>query len=99
MNTMKDGAYVINFDEHKSIETYWIALCVNGNCLHNSVTYFDSFEVHLFLKKLKNLEEIKVSPQVFLEYIVKDKSLTLLIYFPVIILRKNDKIILNYFLN
>ena len=28
---IKDGAYVINADEFKSIETYWIALYVNGN--------------------------------------------------------------------
>ena len=28
---IKDGAYVINLDEFKSIETHWIALHVNGN--------------------------------------------------------------------
>ena len=28
---IKDGAYVINFDEFKSIGTHWIALHVNGN--------------------------------------------------------------------
>ena len=28
---IKDGAYVINFDEHESIGTHWIALHVNGN--------------------------------------------------------------------
>ena len=27
----KDGAYVINLDEFKSIETHWIALYMNGN--------------------------------------------------------------------
>ena len=35
---MKDGAYVVNLDEFKSIRTYWIALHVNNN----NVTYFDS---------------------------------------------------------
>ena len=28
---IKDGAYVINAHEFKSIETYWIALHANGN--------------------------------------------------------------------
>ena len=28
---MKDGTYVINFDEYKSIGTHWIVLYVNGD--------------------------------------------------------------------
>ena len=28
---IKDRAYVIHFDEFKSIGTHWIALCVNDN--------------------------------------------------------------------
>ena len=28
---IKDGSYVINFDEYGLIVTYWIALYVNGN--------------------------------------------------------------------
>ena len=36
----KDGTYVINLDEYKSIGTDWIALFVNDN----NVTYFDSFK-------------------------------------------------------
>ena len=35
----KDGAYAINLDEFKSIETHWIALYVNGN----NIIYFDNF--------------------------------------------------------
>ena len=38
---IKDGAYVINLDEFKSIETHWIALYVNAE----NVTYYDSFAV------------------------------------------------------
>ena len=38
---IKDGAYVINLDEYKSIGTHWIALYVTGD----NVTYFDSFGV------------------------------------------------------
>ena len=41
---MKDGAYVINPDENKSIKIQWIALYVNGD----NVTYFDSFEFDIF---------------------------------------------------
>ena len=36
---IKDGVYVINLDEYKSIGTHWKALYVNGN----NVIYFDSF--------------------------------------------------------
>ena len=42
---IKDGAYVINLDEYKSIETYWISLYVNGNNKRASydAICFDSF--------------------------------------------------------
>ena len=45
-----DGAYVINLDEYRSIDTHWIALLVNGD----NVTYFDSFGVEHIPKKIKN---------------------------------------------
>ena len=38
---LKDGPYVINLDEYKSIGTLWIVLYVNCD----NVTYFDSFGV------------------------------------------------------
>ena len=38
---IKDEAYIINLDEFKLIETYWIALYVNGK----NIIYFDSFGV------------------------------------------------------
>ena len=34
---MKDGSYVKNLDEFRSIENHWIALYVNGN----NIIYFD----------------------------------------------------------
>ena len=37
---VKDGTYVINLDEYKSIGTYWITLYVNVD----KVIYFHSFE-------------------------------------------------------
>ena len=53
---IKDGAYVTNFDEYKLIGTHWIALYVNddnGSASYDA-TYFDSFELNIFQKKLKN---------------------------------------------
>ena len=35
---IKDGAYIINFEEHSDVGTHWVALHVNKN----DVTYFDS---------------------------------------------------------
>ena len=46
---IKDGAYVINLDEYKSIGTHWIALYVNAE----NVTYFDSFGVEYIPKEIK----------------------------------------------
>ena len=40
-NKIKDGAYVINLDEHYDTGTHWIALYVKNN----DITYFDSFGV------------------------------------------------------
>ena len=38
---VKDGAYLINLDDYKSIGTHWIALYVNVN----NTVHFDSFGV------------------------------------------------------
>ena len=45
---IKDGAYVINLNEYKSIGTHWIVLYVNAE----NVTYFDSFEVEHMSNKI-----------------------------------------------
>ena len=63
-NKTMDGAYVINLDEYSDIGSHWIALY----SLNNDVTYFNSFGVEIFQKKLKNLLEIKTWKQIFLEY-------------------------------
>ena len=46
---INDEAYAINLGDYKSIGTQWIILYVNNN----NVTYFHSFGVELFQKKLK----------------------------------------------
>ena len=48
-NKIKDGAYVINIDEHYDIGTHWIALYVNDK----TVIYFDSFGVEHISKEIK----------------------------------------------
>ena len=45
----KNGAYVINFDDFKSIGTHWIALYVNSE----NVTYFDGFVVEHITKEVR----------------------------------------------
>ena len=109
---LKDGAYVINLDEYKSIGTDWIALYVNAE----NVTYFDSFavenipkEVNKFIRNkniIINIYRIQVHNSImcgyffigFIDFMLKGKSL--LDYtnlFSPNDYEKNDKIILKYF--
>ena len=43
---MKDGAYIINFDEYSDIGTHWVPLCVSKaspkDVDNDNVTYFDT---------------------------------------------------------
>ena len=48
LSKIKDGAYVINLDEYKSIETHLIVLYVNNN-----IIYFDSFGVEHIPKEIR----------------------------------------------
>ena len=48
---IKDGAYVINLDEHKDTGTHWIALF----CKKIKLFILIVLELNIFLKKLKNL--------------------------------------------
>ena len=52
---IKDGAYVINLDDFKSIGTHQIPLYVNGNNRRASyhAIYFDSLEVEQIQKEIK----------------------------------------------
>ena len=45
---IKDGAYIINLDEHSDIGTHWVALYAVSN---NDITYFHSFGVEHIPKK------------------------------------------------
>ena len=47
--------YVVNFDNHKSTETQWLALYVNDN----TTTYFDRFRVEGIPEEMKTFIEKK----------------------------------------
>ena len=46
---IKDGAYVIDFDEYEDTGTHWIALF----CKKNEIVYFDSFGVEHIPEEIK----------------------------------------------
>ena len=52
---IKDGAYVINLDEHADTGTHWVALFCQKTKLFISIASVLS----IFLRKLKSLLEIK----------------------------------------
>ena len=110
---IKDGAYIINIDEYKSIGTNWIVSYVNAE----NVTYFDSFGVEYILRKVRktiwnknakrNIYRIQAYDSImcwyscigFIDFMLKGKSL--LDYtnsFPPNDHEKNDEIILKYFI-
>ena len=57
---IKNGAYLINIDECKSVGTHWVALYVHGNDGRAScdATYFDSFGVE-YIHKSKSSYQTK----------------------------------------
>ena len=56
-NTIKDGAYVVNHDDYKSIGNHGIALYANSN----SVTYLYSFDVEHSPEEIKRFIGTKIS--------------------------------------
>ena len=61
---IKDGAYIINPDEYADVGTHWIALFCKKMKLFISIVLV----LNIFLKKLKNLLEIKTQKQIFFDY-------------------------------
>ena len=49
MPKINDGAFIINFDEYKSIVTRWVAL--HMNC--DNVTYFERLGAEYIAKEIK----------------------------------------------
>ena len=52
---IKDGTYIINLDEYADVGTHWIALF----CKKMKLFILIVLVLNIFLKKLKNLLEIK----------------------------------------
>ena len=110
---IKDGAYVINFDEHYDIGTHRIALYVQNN----DVIYFDSFGVEYISKEIKtfiNKKNIKRNIFIiqaydsmmcgyfciqFIDLMLAGMALTdFKNLFSPNNLEENDEIVLNYFM-
>ena len=61
-NKIKDGAYVINLDEHSDVGTHWVALYVKNN----DITCFDSFGVeHIPNEIIKFVDRKNVMLNIF----------------------------------
>ena len=98
LNTMKDEAYVVNLDEHKSIGSHWIALYANGN----TVTYFEIKRFIDIKNIITNIFKIQAYGSMmcgflcigFIDFMCKGK----MNLFSPHDFKKNDKVILNYFL-
>ena len=60
--SIKNGAYIINFDEYEDVGTHWIGLYVKNN----EITYFDSFGVEHVPKEIKKF--IGHKKQTYSEY-------------------------------
>ena len=113
-NKIKDGAYVINLDEHSDIETHWIALYVQNN----DTTYFESFGIEYIPKEIRtfignkniktNIFRIQAYDSImcgyfcigFIDFMLAGKTLTEYTnLFSPNNFKKNDDIILNYFMS
>ena len=111
-NNIKNGAYVINLDEHRNIESHWVALYINNK----TIIYFDSFgaehipkEIMKFIGNkniIKNIFRIQAYDSImcgyfcigFINFIFNGNSLTdyTSLFSPNDFKRSND-IILKYF--
>ena len=107
---IKDGAYVINLDEYADIDTYGIALHVNGN----NVTYLDKFGVEHIPREIKSfINESTVTTSIFriqaydsvmcgyfciefIDFMLKSKSLIDFTNLFSSNFKNNDKIILKH---
>ena len=110
--TIKNGAYVINLDEHPGVGMHWIVLYVKNN----EVIYFDSIGVEHVTKEIKrfighksiktNIFRIQAGNSImcgyfcigFIDFMLAGRILIdfTSLFFPYDF-KKNDKIIFDYF--
>ena len=111
---IKDGAYIINLDEYSDIGTHWVALYANNNDVTYFDSFGVEHipkEIKAFidcsLSITTNIFRIQVYDSImwyfcigFIDFMLKGKQLT---DFPNLFspnnFKKNDKTILNYFIN
>ena len=113
-NKIKDGAYVIHLGEYSDIETHWIALYVNNKSVTYFDSFGIEHipkEVKKFIgnrNTISNIYRIQNYDSImcgyfyigFIDYMFKCKTLTdYTNLFSPNNFKKNDDIILNYFLN
>ena len=111
---MKDGAYVINLDEYSDIGTHWITLYVNNKTVtyfesfgikhipKENKKFIGNRNMISNIYRIPNYDSIMCGYFCigFIDYMFKGKSLT--DYTNICSpnnFKKNDDIILNYFLN
>ena len=113
-NKIKDGAYVINLDEYFDIGTHWIALYVKNNDITYFDSFAVEHipkEIIKFIghkNVIANIFRIQAYDSImcgyfcigFINFMLKGKTLTeYTILFSPNNFKKNDDIILNYFIN
>ena len=113
-HTIKDGAYVINLDEYFDIGTHWIELYVNNKTVtyfdsfgvehipKGIKKFINNKNMIANIYRVQNYDSIMCGYVFigFINYVFKGKSLTDFtnLFFPNNF-KKDDDIILNYFLN
>ena len=111
---IKDGAYVINLDEYSDIGTHWIALYVNNKTItyfdsfgiehipKDVKKFIGNTHIVTNIYRIQNYDSIMCGYFCigFIDYIFMGKSLTdYTNLFSPNNFKRNDDIILNYFLN
>ena len=112
---IKDGAYVINLDEYSDIGTHWVVLLVNNSNNITYIDSFGVEHIPRNIKKFIKNKNIKTNifrMQAydsimcgyfcigFIDFMLKGKTLTEHTnLFSPNDFKKNDDIILNYFMN
>ena len=115
LTKIKDGVYIINFDEYSDIGIHWVALHVHND----DATYFNSFGVEHIPKEIKafinhslsiltNIFRIQAYDSImcgyfcigFIDFMLAAKTLNEFTnLFSPNNFKENDDIILNYFMN